>query len=224
MNRQLALKKEQELGIAIPQIVREEYEMILLRRIFESDFGRDLVFRGGTALRLAYNSPRYSDDLDFTQFKNIKEQDFKAWCEECARTISGLELVESLQKYYTLYAQFKVTDPSLERMISIKIEISRRKGKWEKEKDYILMQLSSEITPITVLAQVATLERIEKEKRSISPLRIRDVFDLWFIAQKLGRSTVMDFSGFSAVEIKQDLHRLLPKKQWEFIKDWLPKK
>ena len=221
MNKQLALKKQQELGIAIPQIVREEYEMILLNRIFQSNFGNDIVFRGGTALRLAYKSPRYSDDLDFTQFKNIKEQDFKAWCEESARMVPNLKLVEALQKYYTLYAQFKVTDPSLERAISIKIEISRRKGKWEKEKDYILMQLSSEITPITVLAQVATLERIKKEKLSISPPRIRDIFDLWFIGQKFGKPRVMDFSGISAKEVKRDLHKLLPKKQWKLLKKWL---
>lgn len=226
MNKQLALKKQQEIGIAIPQIVREEYEMILLNRIFQSNFGNDLVFRGGTALRLAYNSPRYSDDLDFSQLKNIKERDFKAWCDETAKAAPNLELVEALQKYYTLFARFKVTDPSLERTISIKIEISRRKGKWEKEKDYNLAQLSSEITPITVLAQVATLKQIEKEKLSISPLRIRDIFDLWFISQKLGEQivTVMDFSGFSAREIKQNLHKLLPQKQWKLIKEWLPKK
>ena len=224
MNKQSALKKQQELGIAIPQIVREEYEMILLNRIFQSDFGSDLVFRGGTALRLAYNSPRYSDDLDFTQFRNIEEAGFKKWCEEAARAIPNLELIEALQKFYTLYAQFRVKDSSLERTISIKIEISRRKGKWVKEKDYTLMQLSSEITPITVLAQVATLEQIEREKLAISPFRIRDVFDLWFIGQKLGRPRVMDFAGFSASEIKSDLHKLLPKKQWELLKDWLPKK
>lgn len=224
MNKQLALKKQQELGIALPQIVREEYEMILLKRIFESDFGNNLVFRGGTALRLGYNSPRYSDDLDFTQFKNIKESDFRNWCDETVKTAPNLKLVEALQKYYTLFAKFKITDPSLERAISIKIEISRRKGKWRKEKDYVLMQLSSEITPVTVLAQVATLKQIEKEKRSILPPRIRDIFDLWFISQKLGKPIIMDFSGFSAREIKSDLHKLLPQKQYKFIKEWLPKK
>ena len=224
MNKQLALKKQQELGIAIPQIVREEYEMILLNHIFESDFGKNLVFRGGTVLRLAYNSPRYSDDLDFTQLNNIKERDFQVWCDETAKATPNLELVEALQKYYTLFAKFKITDPSLERTISIKIEISRRKGKWEKEKDYSLAQLSSEITPLTVLAQIATLKQIEKEKRSISPLRIRDIFDLWFISQKLGKPAVMDFTEFKAREIKSDLHKLLPQKQWKLIKEWLPKK
>jgi len=74
------------------------------------------------------------------------------------------------------------------------------------------------------LAQVATLKQIEKEKRSISSLRIRDIFDLWFIGQKLGKPVVMDFSEFSAREIKSDLHKLLSRKQYKLIKEWLPKK
>lgn len=221
MDKQMAVKKQQELGISIPQIVREEYEMILLNRIFESDFGNNLVFRGGTALRLAYKSPRYSDDLDFTQFTNIKESDFKKWCQETEKAVLNLKLAEALQKYYTLYAQFKINDPSLEKSISIKIEISRRKGKWVKEKDYTLLTLSSEITPITVFAQVAMLEQIKKEKLSISPPRIRDIFDLWFINQRLNKPAKMDFSRFSTREIKQDLHKLLPKKYFKLIKNWL---
>ncbi|MFH1564393.1 MAG: nucleotidyl transferase AbiEii/AbiGii toxin family protein [bacterium] len=223
MDKEIAIKKQQELGISIPQIVREEYEMILLNRIFESDFGNNLVFRGGTALRLAYKSPRYSDDLDFTQFVNIKESDFKKWCKETEKAVPNLKLSEALQKYYTLYAQFKITDPALEKTIAIKIEISRRNGEWVKEKDYTLLTLASEITPITVFAQVATLGQIKKEKLSISPARIRDVFDLWFINQRLNEPSVMDFSKFSAREIKQDLHKLLPKKQFNLIKNWLPK-
>lgn len=223
MDKQIAIKKQQELGISIPQIVREEYEMILLNRIFESDFGNNLVFRGGTALRLAYKSPRYSDDLDFTQFVNIKESDFKKWCKETEKAVPNLKLSEALQKYYTLYAQFKIIDPALENAIAVKVEISRRKGEWVKEKDYALLTLASEITPITVFAQVATLKQIKKEKLSISPMRIRDVFDLWFINQRLNEPVAMDFSDFSAREIKQDLHKLLPKKQWQLIKNWLPK-
>jgi len=39
MDKQLAIKKEQELGISTVQIVREEYELILLNRIFESVIG-----------------------------------------------------------------------------------------------------------------------------------------------------------------------------------------
>ncbi len=222
MDKQLALKKEQQLGISTIQIVREEYEMVLINRIFDSGMGSKLVFRGGTALRLAYGSPRFSDDLDFSQLEDIEEGEFQDWCKLTAQYNSNLELVETLKKRFTLFALFKVKDPAIPSTISIKIEISTRLKKWEKGKDYTLMRLRSEVTPLTVLAQIASLERIEKEKRSISPYRIRDLFDFWFIGQILGKNYQMDFSGWEAKEIKRELHRLLTKGARRLIESWLP--
>ncbi|OGG21836.1 hypothetical protein A3D03_04935 [Candidatus Gottesmanbacteria bacterium RIFCSPHIGHO2_02_FULL_40_13] len=223
MDKLLALKKEQQSGISVIQIVREEYEMVLLNRIFDSNMGKKLVFRGGTALRLAYGSPRFSDDLDFSQLEDIKVRDFQDWCRLTAEFNPNLELVEALKKQFTLFALYKVKDPAIPATISIKIEISRRLEGFKKDKDYILMRLKSEITPLTVLAQVASLERIEKEKRSISPFRIRDIFDLWFIGQKLDKKYPMDFSGLNAKEVKRELNRLLTIGSRRLIEPWLPK-
>lgn len=224
MDRQLALEKQKQLGISVIQIVREEYEMLLLNRIFDSEMGSSLVFRGGTALRLAYNSPRFSDDLDLAQLKKIKTPDFQKLCEETAKFNPGLELVEALLKHFTLFALFRIKDPVLSAPISIKIEISVRENKWEKDKDYTLMSLRSEVTPLTVLAQVAKLERMEQEKLSIVPLRIRDIFDLWFIRQQTGKDYSLDFTGFSSKEVKRELNRLLPKGKRKLIEKWLIKK
>lgn len=223
MDKQLAVKKEQQLGISVIQIVREEYEIVLLSRIFDSSMGSKLVFRGGTALRLAYGSPRFSDDLDFSQLEDINVKEFQDWCKLSAQFNPNLELVEAIKKQFTLFALFKVKDPAIPAIISIKVEISRRLGNFEKEKDYTLMRLKSEVTPLTVLAQVASLKRIEKEKRSISPQRIRDIFDLWFIDQRLDNKYQMDFSGWGVKEVKRELNRLLTKGSRRLIGSWLPK-
>lgn len=221
MNKQLALAKQKQLGISTDRIVWEEYEMLLLNRIFESDFGKDLVFRGGTALRLAYGSYRYSDDLDFTQLVDIPLPKFRAWCQETAKSLPSVALDEAFEKYYTLYARFVITDTTLERPLGIKVEISRRKGAWKQGENYILKQLSSEVTPITVLAQVATIEQIEREKESIDPLRVRDIFDLWFIKSGRGESPEMNFGNYSVHEVRGDLHRLLPRGKWQLLDRWL---
>lgn len=223
MDKKLALEKQKTLGISLVQVVREEYEMVLLNSIFDSNFGSKLVFRGGTALRLAYGSPRFSDDLDFTQIEEIKEKDFREWCRKISQATPNLELIEALRKYYTLYAKFRVKDSVLTQTIGIKVEISVRKEKWEKGKNYTLMNLKSEVTPITVMAQVASLEWIKKEKLMISPPRIRDVFDLWFIGQTLKEPVKMDFGQFSAGQVKRELHRLLPEGKQRLIETWLPK-
>lgn len=223
MNKQDAVAKQQELGISTVQIIREEYEIILLNKFFDSTLGSRVVFRGGTALRLAYNSPRFSDDLDFSKIKKITEQEFKIWCEQTAKSISYIELDEALQKHYTLYAMFKVKDPNLSETIGIKIEISLREEEWEKDRDYKLMRLVGSMIPIAVLAQVASIERIEQEKKRIIPARIRDIFDLWFIGQLLGKNYTMDFSGFNAKDVRRDLHRLLPIGERRLLEQWLPK-
>lgn len=223
MDKKLALEKQKTLRISLIQVVREEYEMVLLNSIFDSNFGSKLVFRGGTALRLAYGSPRFSDDLDFTQIEEIKEKDFREWCRKISQATPNLELIEALRKYYTLYAKFRVKDSVLTQTIGIKVEISVRKEKWEKGKNYTLMNLKSEVTPITVMAQVASLEWIKKEKLMISPPRIRDIFDLWFIGQTFKEPVKMDFGQFSASQVKRELHRFLPEGKQKLIETWLPK-
>ncbi len=223
MERQLALSLQQKLGISVIQIVREEYEMLLLNRLVGESFGGKLVFRGGTALRLAYNSPRFSDDLDFSCLTNITEKVFKSWCKQTARSIPYLRLDEALRKYFTLYAMFKVKDPSIPETISIKVEISTRRENWLIERDYQLLTLRSAVTPITVLAQVASLAKIEREKQTINPPRIRDIFDLWFIGQLLKKDHRLDFSSFSPKEVKRELHRMLAAPHRRLLEPWLPK-
>jgi len=48
-------------GIALPAVERDYIQHVLLRHAA----GPPLVFKGGTCLRIAYGSPRYSEDLDF---------------------------------------------------------------------------------------------------------------------------------------------------------------
>lgn len=221
MDKYLVLDLQKKLHIAVDRIVREEYEMVLLQNLFGSNFGSKLIFRGGTALRLAYGSPRFSDDLDFSALEPIEEKTFVDWCQNTIKNNPNLMVSDCRQKFYTLLALFKITDPILSQSISIKIEISTRGNGWIKGKTYTLVNINSLVTPIAVTAQVATLEKIEKEKLSINPPRIRDVFDLWFIGQKMGKNTPMDFKDFPAKIVLAELHKYLSQKDWRLIEPWL---
>lgn len=224
MDIQLATNLQRKMHIAVDKIVREEYEMILLQSLFGSSFGSKLVFRGGTALRLAYGSPRFSDDLDFSALESIDEETFTKWCQEVANTNSNLIVSDCRQKLNTLFALFKVTDSTLPQAFSVKVEISVRGNGWVKGETYTLVNINSGVTPLSVTAQVATLEKIEQEKFIIQPPRIRDVFDLWFIGQKLGKVTQMDFKGFKPTEVLVELHKYLAQSDWRLIEPWLPEK
>ncbi len=219
-----ALQLARKHQISIVQIVREEYEMILLSQIIDSPLGKKLVFRGGTALRLAYHSLCFSDDLDFSQLQKINFKSFKNLCSQISQKHPYLKLEIVRNKYFTLFALFKITDPVLSENISIKIEISTRKESWKTNKDYSLMKLSSETTPITSVVYVASLDKIEKEKLSINPPRVRDIFDLWYIGQITGKLFALDFHQFKPSEIDGDLKRLLSKSTRNMLEPYFPKK
>lgn len=45
--------------------LREYLQHVILRKLFELNLNRDLVFHGGTALRIIHGSRRFSEDIDF---------------------------------------------------------------------------------------------------------------------------------------------------------------
>lgn len=221
MNKQLVENLQRNLGISQEQIIREEYEMIILKQLFESEVGKSFVFKGGTALRLAYGSERFSEDLDFSVIEDFDKGRLDSLFKKVADQYETLELIETIQKKFTYFGLFRVREEFMTQAFSIKFEASIRPVSLKKDKDYKLITLNSKVTNLTVLAQVVRLEYIEKEKRTIKPLRIRDIYDLWFIAQKLGNPVTIDFGDWSRIKVKQELHKFLPKKGRRLLEQWL---
>jgi predicted nucleotidyltransferase component of viral defense system len=223
MNKQLADDLQKRLGISQEQIVREEYEMIILKQLFESELGKCFVFKGGTALRLAYGSPRFSEDLDFSVLNIFSKEKLDNLLKVVEKQYKTLTLMETVLKTYAYFGLFRIKEDFMNQAFSIKFEVSIRQIDLKKETDYQLTALSSKITNLTVLAQVMSLERIEKEKRTIQPPRIRDIFDLWFISQKQGKILPMDFGKADRKVIRRDLFKFLPEKDKGLIEKWLEK-
>lgn len=213
----------QKLQISIDYVVREEYEILLLKEISESEFGSVLIFKGGTALRLAYNSPRFSEDLDFTLIKKIDQEKFTVFLKELANKYPAITSVAVSDKFYTIFGLVKIKEEYLDRVFSIKIEVSKRTGKWLKEKDFTDKLIRSDETSLTVLIRVASLERILEEKKDAMKNRkvARDVFDFWYINQLLKKEVKINFEGYDKEEAKAELHRLLPRHFWKVAETWL---
>lgn len=58
-------------------LIREYLQVLVLKGIYQSKYGRGLSFVGGTCLRICYNLRRYSEDLDFTHDRKISAYSFK---------------------------------------------------------------------------------------------------------------------------------------------------
>ena len=215
MEQSIAEQKARELKIDKTQVVREHWELIVLKGLYESPFGRYLIFKGGTALRLTFGSPRFSEDLDFSLTKDTLKGKFSTLVKKILHPFSELSITDLVEKYYTYLAEIKVTQNYLPFPFRIKIEISKREVKdyqWE------LKLLSSPATVIQVVGQVASLQQIYKDKLACLKGRAKpkDLFDLWYISEKL-KIPYTPKKISSKKEFVRDLRKYLPMDFWQAI-------
>lgn len=62
-------------------IMREYFQHLFLSYFYKLEGAENILFKGGTALRFIYGSPRFSEDLDFSVF-NIKPYKLKKSIED----------------------------------------------------------------------------------------------------------------------------------------------
>ena len=72
-----AVKKQTGLD----NIFREYVQELFLRNFYSQSGSKDFLFKGGTALKLVFGSPRFSEDLDFTGIINSIK--YEAVLQEC---------------------------------------------------------------------------------------------------------------------------------------------
>jgi predicted nucleotidyltransferase component of viral defense system len=220
MDRDFAIKLAAEIGIDAEQVVREEAELIVLKELFESPFYDRLVFKGGTALRLIYGSFRFSEDLDFSITKAIGFSDFQRAVERVVKKDERFSVRDLASKYYTYLAQIRVKEPWRALAFSIKIEISRRVV-GNKPADYVNMLAKTPATNATVMVRTLTLEKMLADKlKAIKERKMpRDIFDIWFISQKINCPFALKNFGYPKGKIRQELRKFLPARFYPVVEE-----
>ena len=219
LEQEITNKLSKELKIAPEFVVREAWEIIILKELFEQKWAEKLVFKGGTALRLAYQSPRFSVDLDFSVLAKINPKDFFSFLNNLEKKYSELEIIDKKDKFYTLYAQVRIKEPFLNRPFSIKIEISKRKNQFKKN-EYLPKVLKTSVYPLEILCDVAAPEKIYRDKIITAQNRRapRDLFDIWYLSERLNKPFKLPKTKLTAKEIKSELHKFLPKNYQKAVK------
>ena len=159
-------------------VIREYLQNLFLQSFYRQDKSENFLFKGGTALRLAFESPRFSEDLDFSGIKNGKnyEEILLSVMEAIDKEGIDHELIESKSTSgdWLAIPNFNIYD----RKINIRNEISFRKKKLAKENKLI----SPKIIPAYRLVLLAPKIMVrEKFQAAISRQKERDFFDLYFI-------------------------------------------
>ncbi|MFV1917277.1 MAG: nucleotidyl transferase AbiEii/AbiGii toxin family protein [Patescibacteria group bacterium] len=141
----------------------------ILKEIYTNkDLGPVLGFKGGTALFLFYNLPRFSVDLDF----NLLDKDKKKFVfKEIKATLTKYgTLKDARNKKFTLFYLLSYDEKS----VNIKVEIS--KGRFPDQYE-VLNYLGIPMLVMKKQDMVAHKLVALLERKSIAN---RDLFDLWF--------------------------------------------
>jgi len=220
MEKDFALREAARIGIDVQQVIREEAELIVLKALFESVISDALIFKGGTALRLIYSSPRFSEDLDFSTTATISARDFKTVIYKIISADSRFSLKDLASKYYTHLAEIRIKETWQNMALSLKIEVSRR-PEVKKKNDRANALAKSSVTNLTILTTAFTLERILKDKLLMLKERKmpRDVFDAWFICQKTGEKFDQNKFGYPKGKIRQELRKFLPRNYYPVVEE-----
>lgn len=226
--RQIADKYQTTLD----NVVKEYFQHIFLSEIYREKNSEKLLFKGGTALRIVYGSPRFSEDLDFNgvgisvaQIEGIvesvlvkmEEQGIKASIEESKKTSGG----------YLAIFQFSGD----EYQSGVQIEVSLR-GK-AQSKGGSAAQIQSDLLPAYALYHLNEQDLIrEKIEACLTRGKARDFYDLYFILRSrlafepvFGKDKTIKAKLSGAVskqrlDLKSELKRFLPVSQHILLKDF----
>jgi predicted nucleotidyltransferase component of viral defense system len=208
-----------ELGISRDQILREEAEMEILSEFAKSKLSAKMVFYGGTALRLVYGSPRFSEDLDFLVIKKTNFSEFKNFAEDLIKKRDNWKLKDIIEKRKTMFALVGIVDPMLKHSFSVKIEAHRPQPGVKVETELSLIKSPFSVFEPLLLAPTLNELRRLKEAALENRKKGRDVFDLWYITKSLRENFILPdrMPKYSKREFINELRVFLPKKYYPVI-------
>lgn len=206
-------------------IRREYYQHLFLSYFYQQPSAGKVYFKGGTALHILYQSPRFSEDLDFSSplaDKKIEQLVVSALAEieregietdftEAKRTSGG----------YLAILVFKTgTD-----QVTVQLEISRRGGK----KRRAVTTISSDFVPAYTVSHLAQEQLVaEKIEALLARGKPRDFYDLYFMlranlllpSQRQALRQALTALRKSSLHFEKELKQFLPKSHWPAIRDF----
>ena len=208
---------------------RDYIQTLFLYCLYPED---DIVFKGGTALRLVHKNNRYSEDLDFNSYTE-KTEDMIQRTADRLNSFGIKAQIRDKEIYEDSYSSRLVYKGPLfvrgeKGKGGIEIDVSLREESIEKETRLV----SSQYADVNdFLVTVLTLEHItaEKIRALIIRKKARDLYDLWTLLEKgieieqklLDKKLGLYDRGFESTELEEaikdvedgwerDLRTLLP--------------
>lgn len=229
------LATQYQTGV-FPNVVREYFQHVFLSELYKLPAAENLLFKGGTALRIIYGSPRFSEDLDFSTFKAAKHTLDKFVEDLFVHVLVEIERmgiqVEIGQKSgattggYFGVATFHMPDY---QPVGVEINVSARNGRDVKSE---VDSVANDFVPTYTLLHLPQDEIVEEKIFSALADRKkpRDFYDLYFMMRKnmlsaghkkrLGAIKDKIIADARAIDFKGELGAFLPANQQAIIRDF----
>ena len=229
------LSRQYQVGV-FPNIAREYFQHVFLGELYKLSNAEKLLFKGGTALRIIYGSPRFSEDLDFSLFgvdqsevKSFVEELFVHVLAEMERAGIKVELgnkIGATSGGYFGVATFRMFEYP---PISVEINVSSRNGKAVVGE---IDSVANNFVPTYTIIHLPQQELIEEKvfRALLERKKPRDFYDLYFMMrkgmisneQKKKLSEIKDsiLADAKKINFRGELGTFLPADQHQIIKDF----
>jgi predicted nucleotidyltransferase component of viral defense system len=225
-------EEKKRAGYPIPVIqnlLKEILQWFILDFISNSAYGKDLIFTGGSALRVGYNLNRLSEDLDFDLEKG--------------REINKEELTRDILAYFEKNLRFGITEASISgqgKKIYLKFPILYELGlakKGQSDKLYVKLEIEKNLSSyyqieylplsrfnLNFLLKVYTLEtlmaakiiailkRTYRKGKSQITFKGRDYYDLLWFLQKGVKPLAARIKDVLRIQTSEELINALKEK------------
>lgn len=197
-------------------IFREYLQVLFLSKFYKHKQSKGVFFKGGTAIHLLWDAPRFSEDLDFTV--EMPEKEFAVFINAVFDEIEREEEVGFKQRKTIAGKRFLLTaKPNvLSYATFINLDFSFR----EKVLQPVKSAVDTEY-PIIFTSFVHHLSKeevvAEKIRAILNRKKERDLYDLWFLLSKgikINKGLVQE--KLSYYKIRGDFRELLLKRLEQF--------
>ena len=159
---------------------------IVLSAIY-SNLVDELVFKGGTALFFFYGLNRFSEDLDFTKFKDFDMKNIKESIQNTFELLNIPNQIKDVKTPAGKKTKIKAEGPLYRGQLSecvVDLDISDRNDLVLDAETKEMIPSYNDIRPFTIPLMKKEEILAEKVRAIIKRDKARDVYDLWFLLKK----------------------------------------
>lgn len=182
LTRSQLAETAQKEGVPLQTVERDYIQHLFLRQTRAT-----LLFKGGTCIRIAYGSPRYSEDLDFNGYESVSE--VEDVLEGCAARLAAYGVraeVRTGRSARTGYqGKLRYAGPLFDgrpvTMGSVRLEVSLRGEEVGTEERFVPKTPYADVPQLTLRVLSPAHLFAEKCRALMIRKEPRDLFDVQFL-------------------------------------------